>query len=85
LGATRYTDFLVNEIVPDGRVLHLENLKVPRNKQGEQDGKAEISAGVESAQTVPELKEVIEAKEPIIKTEPDAKEEDKVEEVAQVS
>lgn len=29
----RYTDFLVNEILPSGQVLHLDNLKVPTRGQ----------------------------------------------------
>ncbi|OKL56124.1 hypothetical protein UA08_08727 [Talaromyces atroroseus] len=29
----RYTDFLVNEILPSGEVLHLQNLKVPKSLQ----------------------------------------------------
>lgn len=29
----RYTDFLVNEILPNGKVIHLENLKKPSDQQ----------------------------------------------------
>jgi tRNA pseudouridine13 synthase len=29
----RYTDFLVNEILPSGRVLHLQSISAPSNKQ----------------------------------------------------
>jgi len=32
----RYTDFLVNEVLPDGRVLHLENLSPKKRKGGEE-------------------------------------------------
>ena len=35
LRSHRYTDFLVNEILPSGQVVHLDNLKVPRGKQQE--------------------------------------------------
>ncbi|OCK84249.1 pseudouridine synthase-like protein TruD/Pus7 [Lepidopterella palustris CBS 459.81] len=47
----RYTDFLVNEILPSGQVLHLENLSVPSNEQGEREKKAEssLAVGVELA------------------------------------
>ncbi|KZF24052.1 putative pseudouridine synthase TruD/Pus7 [Xylona heveae TC161] len=38
---TRYTDFLVNEILPSGQVLHLESVKVPQLEQGPIE-KAEI-------------------------------------------
>lgn len=31
----RYTDFLVNEILPDGQVLHLSKLSVPTSTQGQ--------------------------------------------------
>ncbi|OCL06043.1 putative pseudouridine synthase TruD/Pus7 [Glonium stellatum] len=41
----RYTDFLVNEILPSGQVLHLESLTAPSNKQGlEQEKKTETSS-----------------------------------------
>lgn len=41
----RYTDFLVNEILPSGQVLHLEHLTIPSNKQGlEQERKVETSS-----------------------------------------
>lgn len=29
----RYTDFLVNEILPSGQVLHLEDIAAPKQKQ----------------------------------------------------
>ena len=31
----RYTDFLVNEILPSGQVVHLDNFKIPRGNQQE--------------------------------------------------
>lgn len=85
MGVSRYTDFLVNEILPSGKVLHLENLQVPRNKQGgEQDGKAESSADhAKPAQPARELKKEVHEKEPTTKDAPVAKEEEK-EDVSQV-
>lgn len=50
----RYTDFLVNEILPSGRVLHLENLGLPSSKPAaERKPKAEsppASTAVEQVQ-----------------------------------
>ena len=37
----RYTDFLVNEILPSGQVVHLDNLKIPARKQQEKNTKTE--------------------------------------------
>lgn len=37
----RYTDFLVNEILPSGQVVHLDNLKLPARKQQEKSREAE--------------------------------------------
>ena len=34
----RYTDFLVNEILPSGRVLHLQDVKVPKAAREEKSG-----------------------------------------------
>ncbi|KAF2492254.1 pseudouridine synthase-like protein TruD/Pus7 [Lophium mytilinum] len=66
----RYTDFLVNEILPNGKVLHLESLHVPRNKQ-EPDGnlKLENSAGGEAVKAELEAKKEIIKEEPLIKKE----------------
>ena len=33
----RYTDFLVNEILPNGKVLHLRSTKLPRQSAGSSD------------------------------------------------
>jgi tRNA pseudouridine13 synthase len=49
----RYTDFLVNEVLPDGTVLHLTNDRYerepkPRNKEGS-NGSTEMSSNVEVA------------------------------------
>ncbi|KAF2816270.1 tRNA pseudouridine synthase D [Mytilinidion resinicola] len=72
----RYTDFLVNEILPNGKVLHLESLQVPRNKQ-EQDGnlKTESSAGGEAVKAETEVKKEVVKEEPVVKAEPVVKEE----------
>lgn len=56
----RYTDFLVNEILPNGDVLHLKNLRVPREAEAtpaRSDGKInkttrETSGGAEDADEV---------------------------------
>jgi len=37
----RYTDFIVNEILPDGRVLHLQNLAAPKQKRKQEDPAAQ--------------------------------------------
>ena len=34
-GVWRYTDFLVNEILPSGQVVHLDDFRAPRAKRGE--------------------------------------------------
>ncbi|KAF1986851.1 tRNA pseudouridine synthase D [Aulographum hederae CBS 113979] len=42
----RYTDFLVNEVLPSGHVLHLDSLDLPPSlNDGEAAGKKEASAG----------------------------------------
>ena len=34
----RYTDFLVNEILPSGQVVHLTNLRAPKREQHKEEG-----------------------------------------------
>lgn len=48
----RYTDFLVNEILPSGQVVRLDNLKLPAHKQHGKSGKTETL----SSTTVEDLK-----------------------------
>ena len=38
LPSRRYTDFLVNEILPSGEVLHLRNLKAPKPVKQQKQG-----------------------------------------------
>jgi len=55
----RYTDFLVNEVLPDGRVLHLENLSPKKARKDAEDGEKqaeEHSATVKTGKDEP-LKE----------------------------
>jgi tRNA pseudouridine13 synthase len=51
----RYTDFLVNEILPSGEVLHLQNLKVPKSLQHRpaKDANPDVQAGEAAAPNVP--------------------------------
>ncbi|KAH0543271.1 hypothetical protein FGG08_002435 [Glutinoglossum americanum] len=47
----RYTDFLVNEILPTGQVLHLESIEVrPRPNQTGQSGKGIVTATQQSSE-----------------------------------
>jgi len=42
----RYTDFLVNEILPNGQVLHLTNLGVlPKKELEKSNEKSDVTAG----------------------------------------
>lgn len=48
----RYTDFLVNEILPSGKVVHLENLKPPKRQRKQEEKPTESEpAPVENAKT----------------------------------
>ena len=51
----RYTDFLVNEVLPDGRVLHLENLSPKKRRDGE--GKGEGKDVEEEGKPAEQVKE----------------------------
>ncbi|KAF8420171.1 tRNA pseudouridine synthase D-domain-containing protein, partial [Terfezia claveryi] len=55
----RYTDFLVNEITPEGEVVHLKSLDVPR-RDGKEKGRqenAEMNGGEAKAEKVEEALE----------------------------
>lgn len=53
----RYTDFLVNEILPSGEVVHLDNLKAPR-KPSTNTGPSKNSGQVSSADTMKRKTEI---------------------------
>ncbi|KAA6412201.1 MAG: pseudouridine synthase Pus7 [Lasallia pustulata] len=46
----RYTDFLVNEILPSGQVVHLDNLKLPARRQQEKNRETEIPLSATAGQ-----------------------------------
>ncbi|KAL9104941.1 MAG: hypothetical protein Q9163_000186 [Psora crenata] len=68
----RYTDFLVNEILPSGEVVHLTNLKAPKNVK-EKDNKTssrskpEVERSENPTATSTEIKNACEAISPGIK------------------
>lgn len=59
----RYTDFLVNEVLPDGRVLHLEDLAAPKRVREEVEGKKVVVKGEEKEAQKEGEKEEKEGKE----------------------
>ena len=67
---TRYTDFLVNELNPDGTAVHLKSLSVPkRPTQAVGDLKSQVQAGKQDANSHPED---TGASKPTHNSEPDA-------------
>jgi tRNA pseudouridine13 synthase len=50
----RYTDFLVNEILPNGEVLHLRSTRPPRQKAGGSDDRPTSTAQNEGGQSTAE-------------------------------
>jgi len=53
----RYTDFLVNEVLPDGRVLHLENLSPRKVKKDAEEVVKQVEQAKEEPTTVKTVKE----------------------------
>ena len=67
----RYTDFLVNEILPSGQVVHLDNFELPARKQQEKNGETETPASTTVGQSNPAHSEAPEpVQEPVLEPAP---------------